>query len=227
MTFSRYAIYYLPPATEPWSQFATQWLGWDIHHGQQIDHPADTGLDISAITRTPRKYGLHATIKPPFRLADGTSVDALADRFAALARSARAVSLDGLALTRMGRFLALCPVGDQSALNKLALQCVRDLDEFRAPPPEAELERRRQGGLSAVQEQALMTWGYPYVGDSFRFHITLSGRQPKSELPEIETFLQARLVPLLPTPITISDLALVGEDTLGRFHLISRQTFAG
>ena len=227
MTFTRYAIYYVPPKQAEWSRFASSWLGWDLHEGQPLDHPTGTDLDVAAITEVPRKYGLHATIKPPFRLAAGMSADGLADRFADFAAQAAPVTLEGLSLTRLGRFLALCPTGDQLALNRLAFNCVRDLDDFRAPASTAELEKRRAGGLSAAQEQALVSWGYPHVGDSFRFHITLSGKHPKAELPAIEAFLQERLLPEIPTPLVIDDLALVGEDSNGQFHLIHRQALSG
>ncbi|UWR88946.1 DUF1045 domain-containing protein [Phaeobacter inhibens] len=227
MTVTRYAIYYVPPAQAEWSRFASSWLGWDVHEGAPLDHPTGTGLDVAAITDVPRKYGLHATIKPPFRLAEGTTSDALAERLAQFAAAAKPVALDGLSLTRLGRFLALCPSGDQLGLNRLAFHCVRDLDEFRARPTLDELKKRRAGGLSPAQEQALVTWGYPYVGDSFRFHITLSGKRPKAELPAIEAVLRDRLVPQLPTPFVIGDLALVGEDSDGRFHMLHRHALSG
>ena len=51
---------------------------------------------------------------------------------------------------------------------------------FARPPGAAELERRRKAGLSAAQEKMLLRWGYPYVLDEFRFHLTLTGRlQPE------------------------------------------------
>ncbi|APG48299.1 DUF1045 domain-containing protein [Phaeobacter porticola] len=227
MTFTRYAIYYVPAEQAEWSRFGAHWLGWDLAHGRALPHPEATGLDIARITAAPRKYGLHATIKPPFRLAEGATAAALTECFASFAAQAVPVGFDGLALTRMGRFLALCPTGDQLGLNRLAFDCVRSLDDFRAPAPEVELDKRRAAGLSPAQEQALVTWGYPYVGDSFRFHITLTGKCPKPQLPEIETVLQERLLPLLPAPLEIADLALVGEDQEGRFHLIQRHALTG
>jgi hypothetical protein len=195
--------------------------------GEALPHPEVNGLDVAAITATPRKYGLHATMKPPMRLAKGCSLADLEAACATLAATQAPVTLDGLQLARLGRFLALRPLGDESALNALAAACVRDLDAFRAPAPEAELARRRANGLSPEQDQNLVTWGYPYVLDQFRFHITLSGKLPKPELPSVEAALQAHLIPLLPTPFVIKDLALMGEDTEGRFHLIHRYALTG
>ncbi|CAN0603711.1 unnamed protein product, partial [Ectocarpus sp. 12 AP-2014] len=69
--FSRYAIYVM--AQGEFHQEASRWLGWDCRLGCALEHPNVDGLpdSIDALTQTPRKYGFHGTIKPPFRLADG------------------------------------------------------------------------------------------------------------------------------------------------------------
>lgn len=226
MTFTRYAIYYAPPADAAWSRWATQWLGWDMEAGAEVAHPEVGDLDVTTITATPRKYGLHATMKPPMRLAEGTDEGALRAACAALAATRTPVLLDGLQIERLGRFLALRPLGDVTALNTLAAACVTELDGFRAPAPAAEIEKRRAAGLSAEQDAYLTQWGYPYVLDQFRFHITLTGKLPKGELPRVEDFLATALVPLLPQPFVITDLALMGEAEDGRFHLIQRYVLA-
>ncbi len=41
-----------------------------------------------------------------------------------------------------------------------------------------ELQRRRAANLTPRQEFLLMHWGYPYVLDEFRFHMTLTRRLP-------------------------------------------------
>ncbi|WP_170573076.1 DUF1045 domain-containing protein [Ruegeria atlantica] len=227
MTFTRYAIYFAPPADAEWTKFATNWLGWDMEAGRTCDHPVVDGVDVAAVTDVPRKYGLHATMKPPFRLHEGQTIEALSEACARLAATQPAVTLSGLQTARLGRFLALRPVGDETALNTLAAACVRDLDGFRAPAPLAELDRRRANGLSAEQDANLVQWGYPYVMGSFRFHITLSGKLDKPTLTATQDALQAQLAPLLPTPFQIKDLALVGEAADGRFHLIHRYALSG
>ncbi len=227
MTFTRYAIYFAPPAAAEWAAFGTAWLGWDMDAGQPVAHPAVPGVDVAAVTEVPRKYGLHATMKPPFRLHDGQSVEALRDACAQLAARQPPVTLDGLDIARMGRFLALQPLGDTGALNALAAACVRDLNSFRAPLSESELNRRRAGGLAPAHEANLIRWGYPYVLDAFRFHITLSGKLDKAMLREVHAALVARLGPLLPAPFHIRDLALMGEAQDGRFHLLHRYALSG
>ncbi|WP_170585250.1 DUF1045 domain-containing protein [Ruegeria arenilitoris] len=227
MNFARYAIYFVPPAQSDWSRFATAWLGWDIDAGRTVEHPVIDGLDVASVTQMPRKYGLHATMKPPFRLREDQSLSALQDTCARLAGKFSPVSLDGLEVARLGRFLALRPVGDTRDLNALAAACVRDLDPFRAPASETEMNRRRAAGLTMEQDANLTNWGYPYVLEAFRFHITLSGRLSKPMLANVQTVLNQRLVPLLPAPFDIRDLALVGEAEDGRFHMLQRYVLSG
>ncbi len=226
MEFSRYALYYAPPEGAAWSDLATAWLGWDMVAGKNLPHPDAGEIDVDTITARPRKYGLHGTIKPPFRLAEGT--DRMGLQAAAQELSARLapVKLDGLEVAQLGPFLALRPVGDTTALADLAAACVEGLDRFRAPAPEAELARRRARGLTDRQESHLQRWGYPYVMDDFRFHITLTRRLDATLLPSIERWLSARLGPLLPRPFIVSDFALVGEAEDGRFHMIHRYTLS-
>ncbi|MEM7318254.1 MAG: DUF1045 domain-containing protein [Pseudomonadota bacterium] len=227
MTFQRYAIFYLPPPDAGWTRFATSWLGWDAESGASVAHPALDDLPVGEITKTPRKYGLHGTLKPPFRLADDTDSGALDAACLELARSLAPVRLEGLELTRMGRFLALCPRGDQTAIARLAARTVRKLDRFRAPSSEAELARRRGKGLNEQQDRNLRAWGYPFVMDQFRFHITLTGRLDPALSSDVCATLRRHLVPILPDPFDVPDLALIGEAADGRFHMIRRYALSG
>lgn len=227
MSFTRYALYAAPPAADAWSRFCTSWLGWDMETAQELPFPDLMGLNVAEITETPRKYGLHATIKPPFRLAEGHTQGDLETACAALCAQLAPVALPDLSVTPLGRFLALCPQPQPTALTDLAATCVRALDPFRAPPTEAELAKRRQSRLSPAQEQNLTRWGYPYVMEQFRFHITLTSRLPKAEIPTVQQALDTALAALLPNPYLIDDLALVGERTDGRFELIHRYALTG
>ncbi|KPA20600.1 hypothetical protein shim_32030 [Shimia sp. SK013] len=227
MQFRRYGIYYTP-CPGALADFGAAWLGWDVTTGADVAHPDVDGLPlpVTEITATPRKYGLHGTIKPPFFLADGTQIDDLAQTFATLCTRLAPITLDGLVLARLGSFIALKIDGDQTALADLAGTVVRDLDNFRAPPTKAELERRRKSSLSARQDALLTQWGYPYVMDEFRFHITLSGRVGKNAEATIAA-LTPHVTPILPNPFVVNSLTLVGEDDAGMFHEIQRHTLTG
>ena len=69
--FKRYAVYYAP---EPgaFANFCARWLGWDAITGAEVAHAEVAGLPcpVSELTETPRKYGFHGTLKPPFHLSD-------------------------------------------------------------------------------------------------------------------------------------------------------------
>lgn len=223
MEFQRYAIYYTAPAG-PLADFGAAWLGWDIATGLPVQHPILNGIteDVAHLTETPRKYGFHGTIKPPFRLKSRTRYEDLREQTQILCRSLSPLSLDGLELSRLGRFLALTVTGDTAPLAALASEAVRALDAFRAPPTEAELAKRRKANLSEQQEAYLAAWGYPYVMEEFRFHLTLTGRLETSQAKALHDALTPALVNVLPTPFRFDDLTLAGEDQDGRFHEIER-----
>ena len=232
MSYSRYAVYFTLPQGAL-SAFGAAWLGWDAVQGKALAAPDVSGLPKPAheITATPRKYGLHGTIKPPFRLvegmAEGTDAAGLKAALEDFCAGQAPVVLEGLHLSRLGHFLALTPEGDQSALAALAGAAVKALDAFRAPPAEAELARRRKSGLTERQEAYLLQWGYPYVMEEFRFHITLSGRLSPQEAQAVETALAPHLAPLLPRPFTVDALTLCGESEDGRFHELHRIALSG
>ena len=86
--FSRYAVYYAPPADDPLAVFGAGWLGWNAVEGALAQHPEIAALPapVERITATPRKYGFHGTLKPPFRLTGDAAT--LSDAVEALAREA-------------------------------------------------------------------------------------------------------------------------------------------
>ncbi len=178
------------------------------------------------MTVTPRKYGFHGTLKPPFRLADGATFEELKTAVAELAQDTCPAQAAGLELSALGRFLALTPTGDMTDLSRVAGACVRNLDQFRAPASQAELDRRRQSGLTPRQEAHLLDWGYPYVFDDFKFHLTLTGRLPAEDVSHWRQTVLTQL-PDLPTPFEIADIALCGEREDGFFELIHRYALSG
>ncbi|MEL7254447.1 MAG: DUF1045 domain-containing protein [Pseudomonadota bacterium] len=228
MNFKRYAVYYAPPPG-PLAEFGAAWLGWDMERGAAVAHPDLPGLPlpVEEITATPRKYGFHATLKPPFRLAEGRTEAELVEAVAILgSRTFHPVKDLRLNVTALGRFLALTAQGNVAQLSGLAAMCVETLDMFRAPAGEAELARRRGAGLSPGQEAMLVRWGYPYVMDEFRFHMTLTGKLPKAVLPEVHAVLDQALDGVIPDPFALDTICLVGEDDEGRFHLMHRHTLS-
>ncbi|MEM9433893.1 MAG: DUF1045 domain-containing protein [Pseudomonadota bacterium] len=223
MSYSRFAIYYVPPAGKL-ADFGARWLGWDLLRGTAVTQLPISGLED--ITDAPRKYGFHGTIKPPFHLAEGRCFDELQAATSALALTLSPARCRGLELTLLDGFLALTPQGDLSELRRMAEICVQGLDEFRAPPSEEEVARRLKNALSERQKSLLARWGYPYVMDEFRFHMTLSAR-----LLDVEktAWVEAARHSLaaLPVPFVIDRIALCGEREDGRFEQIHSYALAG
>lgn len=221
----RYAVYYAPAAGEFWDR-ASAWLGWDAAAGAEVA-PPDLGFQAAAITTDPRKYGFHGTVKPPFRLAEGRDHAALGTAMADLAARLAPVTLPGLRLENLDGFLALVPQGDTAGLERLAGEVVRALDAFRAALNPAEIAKRRPERLTPRQRELLDAFGYPYVMEEFRFHLTLTDRLPEPEAARAAEILAAHFAPVLPRPFVIDSLCLFGEAADGRFHLLHRYTLSG
>jgi putative phosphonate metabolism protein len=223
--FRRYAIYWAPPAGD-WAQAAAQWLGWDPEAGRDRPQP-DLGVPLADWTEEPRKYGFHGTLKAPFRLAEGWNQDRLSASIETLSRTLAPAALAGLALRRIGGFLALTVDGDAGALQALAARVVAELDAARAPLTPSEIQRRRPERLTPAQRTLLDLWGYPYVMAEFQFHLTLSGSLDQADLDRLQPLAAAHFAPHLPRPFVISALSLFGEAEDGRFHLLSRHALTG
>lgn len=227
----RYAVYYAPPRGSPLARFGAGWLGWDPVVGRAVAHPPApplTGADIERVTRTPRRYGFHGTLKAPFRLAEGVGYDDLHRAVAGLAAASAPVALPGLRLTRLGRFVALTPAGDQAALARLAERLVIDLDDLRAPLDDAELARRRRSPLTPRQDMLLRQWGYPYALEEFRFHLTLTGALPAEEGERVTAALRPLVARFLKEPVVVGEVCLFADPGGGRcFRLVDRVPLAG
>lgn len=223
--FRRYAVYYTPPPGAL-ADFGAGWLGWDVAAGCRVPRQIEVE-GAEDITTTPRRYGFHATLKPPFRLAEGRTVGALAEAVADVAASTPPVREARLHMERLGPFLALVPGSDHAPFSRLGDALVRDIDPFRMPPSAAEITRRRAAGLTPAQDAHLLRWGYPYVFEEFRFHMTLSGKLDPATAERVETALAPGLAEVVPDPFEITEVTLAGEDEDGYFHELHRYTLAG
>lgn len=209
---ARYAVYVAPAPSTLLSALSRQWLGRDAESGADLPPPGciNGAADWwQTITQAPRRYGFHGTMKPPFSLAPGRSRDELCDALRELAQATAAFALPPLELTEIGNFLALVPTDSSDALTVLADDCVVELDAFRAPPSDAELARRRAARLTERQLLLLERWGYPYVLDEFRFHMTLTdGIADAAERQRAILLLAAMFAPACREPLPVDDLCL-------------------
>jgi len=220
----RVAIYHTPAQDDPLTRRAALWLGRDAFDGCAT-RAADPAID--PLVSDPARYGFHATLKAPFRLADGRSLAELDAALKAFAQEQEPVALGPLALARIGSFLALAPTGPVHGLSGLETGIRTHFEPFRAQLTEAEIARRRPDLLTASQRANLDRWGYPHVGADFRFHMTLSNALDATALAEAERRIRADFADLLPRPLTIDAVALFIEPDAGApFHVHARHPFA-
>lgn len=228
----RYAIYYAPEPGSALEAFGNRWLGRDAASGEPVpqeDLPGLSAQKLAEITQAPRRYGFHGTLKPPFRLAAGQTAGALRQAVAAFAATRIGFDMPPLRLAVLGRFLALVPSEPCPALDALAADCVRAFDSFRAPADAAELERRRRDGLSERQDRLLRLWGYPYVLEEFRFHLTLTGPLPDEGTREtVRAALDPLVAPLCREPVPVRSLCLFAQaDAAAPFRIAARYALGG
>lgn len=173
---ARYAIYYAPAADSALYRFGAAALGYDAYRGNDVSYL--DGVDAAVwpvLTREPRIYGFHATMKPPMRLKDGVAERDLVAAFGAFVKEQAPVDAGTLVVRELGSFIALVPDQPCATLNRLADACVEAFDGLRAQMTEQELTKRLAPGLSDRHIEHLYRWGYPYVFEDFRFHMTLTG----------------------------------------------------
>ena len=221
---ARFAIYAAPgsgPAVDGVSaalrERAERWIGRSVT-GNPVTPGVPAGWSraaVDAITADARRYGFHATLKAPFRLAGGRTPEELDAAVARFAAGHAGVVVPRLSLARLGGFFALVPGAVAAELHALADEVVTSFDCFRAPATEAELARRNQAALTPRQRELLKAWGYPYVLDEFRFHLTLTDRIPHPRRLEVERTLHGWFGPLLGATLPVAALALFTETEPG------------
>src|SRR3954470_11256834 len=228
--FPRYAIYHAADANDALTRFGAELLGYDAHTGNELPFPNEalhTAADWRDVSADPRKYGFHATLKAPMALAPGTSEAGLAAACAAFAGQARPIPVIRPVVDSISGFIAVIPAEPAGELQQLAADCVRDFKGFRAALSAEDRARRRPEKLSARQRDYLDRWGYPYVMEEFRFHMTLTGRLDDERRGPILEMLRARFAALGLDALAIDRIALFKQDDAGaRFRIVGEWVLA-
>jgi phosphonate metabolism protein PhnN/1,5-bisphosphokinase (PRPP-forming) len=220
---TRYAIYFAPATSSPWWTAGSQWLGRDAETGIECLQPPIAGVSPDAfrqITTDPRRYGFHATLKAPFRLAEGFSEAHLLAMAQAFVAEQQPLPIEGIGIHKLNNFLAL-QTDDRSSreqISALAMRCTSYFDLLRAAPSATELSKRRNAGLSPRHEALIARWGYPYTEEEYRFHMTLTGMLtalPADTAAAIGAAAAACFAEALATPLTIDGLAIFKESAPG------------
>lgn len=217
MKSPRYAIYFVPAADTALYRFGAAALAYDCFAG--VDIPTFDALPVDAgawheLTAGPRRYGFHATLKAPFGLAAERSEAELVAAFESFARDLDVFPTVDPVVRLLQRFVAIVPAGETAALRELAASCVTRFDGFRAPLTEADRRRRLAAHLTAQQIAHAERWGYPYVFDEFRFHMTLTGAlAPDRQAPMLSYLRDGFSRCCGERPIPIDRLALLRQDS--------------
>ncbi|WP_029040451.1 DUF1045 domain-containing protein [Cucumibacter marinus] len=214
---ARFAIYFAPDPDSALWRAASGWLGRDAAGGEAgtiVPHGFDVD-EFAAATASARRYGFHATLVAPMRLASGMAprdLSAAAEEFAARHKP---FTMGQAEIRNLAGFLAVMPVAQSDALTRFAGACVTHFRQFRAPMSAAEREKRLKGGLTARQTELLDEFGYPYVMEEFRFHMTLTDRLPETERTRYLEAATDRFADVLAHPLAIDRIAIFKEPEPG------------
>ena len=217
--FKRYSLYYLPKGQL--AEFGANWLGWDIQNGCVVDKKSQIlPSKLLYLVETPRKYGFHATLKAPFSLKQNYTIEDLKNRTRSIAEAYPRFIFQG-EISSLNEFLAIrCQLQDPIVLQNIAADCVRGLEKTRAPLTQAQKEKRLKAQLTPAQLVYLEGFGYPYIFDEFRFHLTLTNKITEKEKNALDPILKTHLLPILEKPIEFNTICLTGEREDGQFELI-------
>jgi hypothetical protein len=231
MTDPRYAIYFVPAPDTALYRFGAGALGYDCFTGTDISTfdalPVDAGA-WRELTREPRRYGFHATLKAPFRLAEGRTEAELIGEFVEFSETIDSAPTIEPAVCLLQHFVAIVPVAVGAGLDRLAASCVKYFDGFRAPLTGADRSRRLAAHLTARQIGHVERWGYPYVFEDFRFHMTLTGALSADHQEPMLAYLQGGLASRHGDgPIKIDRLALLRQDNpAARFVVLAHSAIS-
>ena len=209
-------MYYAPAEDDALWSAGCDWLGRDPASGRLIPNPAR-----DAITAEPRRYGFHATLKPPMRLAHPWQ--ALLEDTADLAARLAPFTLPPLQVSDLNGFLALRETAPCPELQALADACVTGLDAHRVSPDAAEIARRRQSGLTPEQDAMLLDWGYPHVLGTWRFHMTLTRRLTPAEHATVRPAVEEHFAAACALPRRVGSVCLFTQMDAGSPFLLAER----
>jgi ribose 1,5-bisphosphokinase len=230
---TRYALYFTPSPASPWHAAGTQWLGRDALGGGSREQPHIPGVPpelFAQLTRAARRYGFHATLKAPFRLAEDAHPARLLEMAGAFCATQQPIVLPAPQVARHRDFLALTSEDAGGEAAALAMRCVSHFDVLRAQLTPEEIAHRRRDRLTPRQEILLQRWGYPYTEEQFRFHMTLTGALSgvaAETAARVQSAAQRHFAALAQTPLRIDGLSIMREAAPGApFLLWKRCDFA-
>jgi putative phosphonate metabolism protein len=224
--YPRYAIYFATARGDVLDRFGAGLLGYDAWTGEDLPFSPDVTKaepDWRELTEDPRKYGFHATLKAPIALAEDKTEAGLLTACAAFAGKPRRAPVILPVVDAISGFIAVIPKERSRELEQLAADCVIAFDAFRAPLTAEDRARRNPDRLTERQRDYLDRWGYPFVMEEFRFHMTLTGRIESARRERMLSMLRDRFSAIGLESLAIDAIAVFRQDDArSRFRIIDR-----
>ncbi len=223
-THPRYAIYHAAAPDTDLDRFGARLLGYDAFSGKDLPFPdgvLQMAPDWRELTRDPRKYGFHATLKAPLSLAPGKTETEFLAACEAFANTPRPAPVIRPVVDSISGFIAVVPAEPSTELERLASDCTSEFDSFRARLTPEDRTRRNPSALTERQCGHLDRWGYPYVMEDFRFHMTLTGRLDAERREPVLRMLRNSFSAIGIKTLAIDGIALFRQDDAdSRFRIV-------
>ena len=230
--YKRVAIYFLPKKNSSLENFGKNLLGRDINKKRKISltrrqkyfiNRRFTYFDeLKDYCEKPAKYGFHATLKAPFRLKRNVKTKDFYDVISHIAAQHSRFKIKGLKIVYSKKFTFITSRKPNKLLINLENDLVKHLDTFRAELNKTEIKKRNPDSLTFKQNKYLKEWGYPFVLDQFKFHMTLMNQNNNKLSNKQKLELEKLIYKISNNLLEFNEISLLGENKNGYFEEIKR-----
>lgn len=230
--YKRVAIYFLPKKNSSLENFGKNLLGRDINKKRKISltrrqkyfiNRRFTYFDeLKDYCEKPAKYGFHATLKAPFRLKRNVKTKDFYDVISHIAAQHSRFKIKGLKIVYRKKFTFITSRKEIKSLINLENDLVKHLDTFRAELNKTEIKKRNPDSLTFKQNKYLKEWGYPFVLDQFKFHMTLMNQNNNKLSNKQKLELEKLIYKISNNLLEFNEISLLGENKNGYFEEIKR-----
>ena len=230
--YKRVAIYFLPKKNSSLENFGKNLLGRDINKKKKISltrrqkYFINRGFtyfdELKDYCEQPAKYGFHATLKAPFRLKRNVKTKNFYDVISHIAAQHSRFKIKGLKIVYSKKFTFITSRKPNKLLINLESDLVKHLDTFRAELNKTEIKKRIPDSLTFKQNKYLKEWGYPFVFDQFKFHMTLMNQNNNKLSNKQKLELEKLIYKTSNNVIEFNEISLLGENKNGHFEEIKR-----
>ena len=230
--YKRVAIYFLPKKNSSLENFGKNLLGRDINKKKKISltrrqkYFINRGFtyfdELKDYCEQPAKYGFHATLKAPFRLKRNVKTKNFYDVISHIAAQHSRFKIKGLKIVYSKKFTFITSRKEIKSLINLENDLVKHLDTFRAELNKTEIKKRNPDSLTFKQNKYLKEWGYPFVLDQFKFHMTLMNQNNNKLSNKQKLELEKLIYKISNNLVEFNEISLLGENKKGYFEEIKR-----